>query len=263
LTAKVAVIIIKIMKKIITLLALLVVLVLIFGINFEYGSSLANFQDELFAQYNSGAKITPAQMHRLKSNRWVSLAYFLAPNNLVVRQYCLIDLINNNPKNEKKIMNLANKIGPDSVWLEGYSYWLYTKTFLEKYNEKFGTAEIQEFIEDIDSSFAKTAYRRGDKLYPAPYGDLRDVPLEDSLQHGISSVEASIGIITKNNNIYFIKAAPLGFNMHTPETRTEIKIVDGRPENFVFYEGYGRKYKNFFLELLDMLDVKRFSSFFR
>jgi hypothetical protein len=158
-------------------------------------------------------------------------------------------------------MNLAKKIGLDSVWLEGYSYWLYTKPFLEKYNEKFGTAEIQKFIEDINSSFVKTAYRRGDKLYPAPYGDLRDVPLEDSLQHEISSIEASIGIVTKNNDTYFIKAAALGFNMHTPETGAEIKITDGRPENFVFYEGYDRKYKNSFLELLDMLDIRRLFSF--
>jgi hypothetical protein len=251
------------MKKIITLSALIIILIFIFGINFEHGSSLANFQDELFAQYNSGAKTSQADMRRLESNRWIILAYFLAPNNMVVRQYCLIDLINNNPKNEKKIMNLAKKIGPDSVWLEGYSYWLYTKPFLEKYDEKFGTAEIKKFIEDINSSFVKTAYLRGDKLYPAPYGDLRDVPLEDSLQHRTPSIEASIGIITKNDNIYSIKAAPLGFNMHTQEKGAEIKIADGRPENFVFYEGYDRKYKNSFLELLDMLDAKRFLSFFQ
>ena len=251
---------IKHMKKIIALSALVIILIFIFTMNFEHGSSLANFQDELFARYNSGAKITPAEIHRLESNKWVSLANYLAPNNMVVRQYCLIDLITNNPKNEKKIVSLANKIGPDHVWLEGYSYWLYTKPFLEKYQEKFGTAEMQTFINEIDSNFIKTAYLRDGKLYPAPFGDLRDVPLEDSLQNNTPSAEISIGIITKNNDAYSIKAAPLGFNLHTSAKGTEIKIVDGRPKNFVFYEGYDQKYKNFFQELLGMLDGRRLFS---
>lgn len=249
------------MKKIIILSALAIVLIFIFSMNFEHGSSLANFQDELFARYDSGAEIHSVEIHRLESNSWVSLAYFLAPNNMVARQYCLLDLLGNNPKNEKKIMSLVNKIGPDHVWLEGYSYWLYTKPFLEKYHERFGTAEIRDFIKDIDANFVKTAYLRDDKLYPAPYGDLRDVPLEDSLQHEIPSLKASVGIITKNDNAYIIKASPLGFNMHTSEKAAEIKIVDGKPENFVFYEGYNQKYQNFFLELFDMLDVRRFFSF--
>ncbi|MDD4902319.1 MAG: hypothetical protein PHE24_04225 [Patescibacteria group bacterium] len=249
------------MKKIIALLALVIALIFILGVNFEHGSSLADFQDELFAKYNSGAAITPADIHRLESNRWISLAYFLAPNNMVVRQYCLIDLITNNPKNEKKIMSLADKIGSDHVWLEGYSYWLYTKPFLEKYQERFEAAEIKTFIKEIDSNFVKTAYLRGDKLYPAPFGDLRDVPLEDSLQNGTLSAEISIGIITKNNDVYYIKAAPLGFNMHTSEKDAEIKIANGWPENFAFYEGYDKKYKNFFLELLDMIDGRRLFSF--
>jgi hypothetical protein len=181
---------------------------------------------------------------------------------MVVRHYCLIDLFNNNQNNEKKIMDLVGRIGSDSVWLEGYSYWLYTKPFLEEYNKKFKTAEMEKFIESVDSNFVKTAYWRDDKLYPAPYGDLRDIPLENSLQRKTPSNEVSVGIITKNNYNYFIKAAPLGFNMHTSETEARIKIVDGQPKNFAFYEGYDKKYKNFFLEFLDMLSARRLLYFF-
>lgn len=250
-------------KIIIALSLFAVVIILISRLNFEHGGSLADFQDGLFAKYISGEKITPQELRRLELNKWVSAARVLAPNNMVVRQYCLIDLVRGDKGNKGVIVDLVNKVAPEDVWLEGYSYWLYAKPFLESYDEKFEVAELRKLIKDVDSIFAKTSYKRGDKLYPAPFGDLRDVPLEDSLQYGVPSKEVSVGIITKSGDTYFIKATPLGFNMHTSEVGAEIKIIDGQPENFVFYEGYDKKYKNSFSELIDMLDVRRFLSFFR
>jgi hypothetical protein len=252
----------RFIKIIIVSLGLLIALVFLFGANLEHGSSLASFQDGLFAKYNLGEKLTPQDLRRLESNKWVALARFLAPNNMVIRQYCLIDLAKGEKGNEKKILDLSNEMAPDHIWLEGYSYWLYTKPFLEKYDEKFQSDELRKFIEEIDATFVKTAYRRGDKLYPAPFGDLRDVPLEDGLQSGMPLADASIGIITKSGDTYSMKASPLGFNMHTAERGAEIKIVDGRPQDFIFYEGYDKKYSNPFLEFFDMLDARRFISLF-
>ncbi|MBD3248224.1 hypothetical protein GF382_02950 [Candidatus Falkowbacteria bacterium] len=250
-------------KPVILLVIVLVLLVLVFTTNFEYGSSLANLQDELFARYNSGGEITRQDIKRLESNRWVGLSYFLAPSNLVVRHYVLIDLARGEEKNKEKIKKLIERIAPQSVWLEGYSYWLYTKPFLQKYVDEFELDDIQIHICAIDTIFEKTAYHRNTKLYPAPFGDVRDIPLEGSSQDSTITAEISIGIIEKNNDIYNIKPAPLGFNLHTPDKEAEIKIVDGIPENFEFYEGYSQKYKNAFEELIDMLDLKRIFSIFR
>ncbi len=252
------------MKKITALVAIIfIILIVVFTTNFEYGSSLANFQDELFEKYNSGEEITEQEVKRLESNQWVTLSYFLAPSNLVVRHYALADLARGEKKNEEKINKLLEKMAPASVWLEGYSYWLYAKPFLQKYADQFEAQDIQDRICAMDTIFTRTAYLRDGKLYPAPFGDLRDVPLEESLQTGTTTSEVSTLVITKENDTYYIKPAPLGFNMHTPEKEMEIKIVDGVPENFEFYEGYDKKYKNAFEEFIDMLDTKRILSIFK
>ena len=121
------------------------------------------------------------------------------------------------------------------------------------------------FIEkSLDAGFIKTAYKRNDKWYPAPFGDLKDLPLTEDLQTVCDSLidSAAAGIIKmkKENKIlisYIIQAKPIGMNFHIPKRDTVIKIFDGIPVNFKFYGGYEKKYKNKEEETFDLLDSLR------
>jgi len=43
--------------------------------------------------------------------------------------------------------------------------------------------DMAGFIAAVDKGFQATAYLRNGIMYPAPFGDLRNVPLRDELQH--------------------------------------------------------------------------------
>lgn len=232
----------------------------VFSLNIECCSSLADFQDNLFKSYEKTSK---KNITRLKTNLWIKFAHKLAPGNLVIRHLSLIDLLENKPGNKKKIIKLINTISydkEDCIWLEGYSYWLYTKPFLEKYADKFNIGEIKQSIECIDLNFVNTAYIRDGKLYPSPFGDLRDVPLEKEFQDSKPKQEASAGPVTKINNTYIIKASPLGMNTHAPKKDSKITVKEGIPQNFEFYKGYNKKYKKPFEEFFDMISLRRLLS---
>ena len=80
------------------------------GYNFEYGSSLADFQDQKFKDYKAGKKWNSEEETRFKKNLWAKTACVLAPGNLPIRHYCLIDLFDGKANNKEKIRILRKNI---------------------------------------------------------------------------------------------------------------------------------------------------------
>lgn len=244
--------------------------------NFDTGTTLADFQQSLFDKLQENIPITPAELSRLEGNYWVKAAETLAPSNLVVRHYCLIDLIKKNLGHYKQIVAQINKLtyaskSNDRIWAEGYSYWLYTKSFIVQYYMKIIPHNdvryyyLSEVVSSIDKNFLATAYLRGSIWYPAPFGDLRDIPLEPELQNNKEpSPSCSIGCVSKTSDVsYTIQGWSVGLNPHTPSHTYDIKIIDGIPLGFVFYNGYALKYPSIISEWADILNLKRIFSLFR
>lgn len=246
-------------------------------INFETGNSLADFQQELFeTKVLKGIPFEKDEIRRLKDNLWVKLASRLAPGNLVIRHYVLIDYSNYYYEYPDKILSLIKKLcrytteSKHLLWAEGYSYWLYTKPFIEyyAYGHIPGTVftPFSYFISVIDQGFADTAYYRNGILYPAPIGDLRDIPLEKHLQNHTPYTNVEIDTLYKYNQKYTIHGSPIGLNTHVSKDSYRIDTASGTPIDpdkgipFKFYEGYNLKYKNKWRELLDTFSFKRIKS---
>lgn len=241
--------------------------------NFEYGHSLADFQDKKFQDYLYGESLSKVEKKRLTRNMWVKMAESLAPSNLVIRQYCLIDLYKGKTFHRKRIKNQLNILGKD-IWREGYSYWLYVKPLLFEYHKKFN--RYGPFIEDMDRKFQETSYLWKDgKLYPAPFGDIRRSPLENEFQSGLpiqSSKDLyplSIEVIFPDTIVYKIKGSALGFNTHIPledqivVTTTDtiyINKCDNSQVPFEWYKGYDKKYEDKSAEFKDTFNWRRIIS---
>ena len=233
-----------------------------------FTTKLAEFQESLFKKIQNKDSISASNIYTLKFNLYVKLAYYLSPSNLVIRQLCLIDLISNNTKNKPKILKLINKIGKQTLWLEGYSYWLYTKEILDFYEKFFNLLDIQSFIFSMDISFLRTAYKFEGVLYPAPFGDLRHIPLEQHLQDDTKLINTIFykPILKQTNHPeikYTILSCPLGFNTHVPIKNQTISITNNYFfPNLFWYESYDKKYKNKLSELIDTLRIERILSLF-
>lgn len=226
--------------------------------NFECGTSLAVFQDRLFDQYTKRLDLTISQQDyiRLNTNLWVAIASKIAPNNLVIRHRCLQGIFNGNRNCLDEIINLFNILAP-GLFVEGYSYWVYTKYILQAWAELYHTPLINK-IKFVDLNFSSTSYIKDGKKYPAPFGDLRLQPLEDHLQDDTIITDCAITPIIKRGSSYQIRAYPLGGNLHVPIKDEVIVIEEGIPQGFKFYEGYDKKYKNAFFEIIDLLNLKRY-----
>ena len=231
--------------------------------NFESGTTLAVFQDALFKQWIDGNHIIDDKIRsRLNGNLWVSVASYTAPNNLVIRHRCLQDMFNGDVASLGDILRLFNILAP-GLWLESYSYWRYVKDILSTWGNLYYPV-ILDAIKKVDENFVSTAYIGADNdLYPAPFGDLRRVPLEDSLQSGKPVDQIDMKPIIKQKLTYTVKACPLGENMHVPIKNCVIQIKNGVPDGFQWYEGYNKKYKNGFEEFKDALNPKRIFSIFK
>ena len=233
-----------------------------------FTTKLAEFQESLFKKLQNKDSISASDLRSIKSNLYIKLAYYLAPSNLVIRQLCLIDLISNNTKNKHKILNLINKLGKQTLWLEGYSYWLYTKEILNFYQTSFNLDDIRTFITDMDIGFLRTAYKFENLLYPAPFGDLRHIPLEQHLQDQSKPLNTILykPILKETNNTeitYTILSCPLGLNTHTPNKNRTISITNNKFfPNIFWYEGHDKKYKNKISELIDTFRIERILSLF-
>lgn len=234
------------------------------GFRFCNTTDLAIMQDKLLGEYRKGArKISSQQMSDLENHVWVALAKRLAPNNLVIRQYCLIDLFKGRPEKISSISKLLKILSYDyKIWAEGYSYWLYTKDALDLWIVAFKDSHIEENMKKIDEGFIKTSYLKGHTWYPAPFGDLREVSLVDQISH--TSAICTLGPVGFQKNgqsyVYTIKAKPIGLNTHIPKDDYALTIKENSPINFKFYQGYNLKYKNKAEELADTFSIKRIRS---
>lgn len=240
--------------------------------NIKSGTSLAIFQDRLFKQYiNGDYTINDKDSRELNGNLWVALAKRMSPNNLVIRHRCLQDLFNGNKKFLEEILDLYKILAP-GLFVEGYSYWKYTKPFLFEWGKLY-YPEMITTIDYVDKLFVVTSYYGQDGLlYPAPFGDVRNEPLESTIQN-IDKPYDSFAVcpIIKRQTMfgyqkyicYDISSYPLGCNLHVPIKNETIVIKDGVPQRFKFYEGYDKKYKNGFVEFLDLINLKRLFSIFK
>jgi hypothetical protein len=236
--------------------------------NFINDGELADKQESLLDKYVKNEKISENEIISLEKNMWVKTADFLSPCNLVIRHYCLIDLLRKCPKRSIGINNQLKNLAPYEIFLEGYSYWLYTKRFLSEYIKKFSDDLISYYIKRIDGNFLKTCYMVDDIRYPAPFGDLRHTPLEDFLQKDTSSIsdEITLGTITKIKSKYIINPSIVGLNLHVPSNKKEYLVIDGKVidkatnKEFKWYTGYKDKYPTKFHELKDLLRLKRLLS---
>lgn len=239
-------------------------------INFINGTALAVMQDNLIALRKSGGVIQENDIKNMEDNLWVAAAYKLAPSNLVIRQYALIDLARNSPAHRDRIVKLFDilsygHIYPNSesqyrLWAEGYSYFLYTmailKFWMNRFKDTVNLVYLQSMVRKVESGFTVTAYFRNGTYYPAPFGDLRDIPLIP--EHQSSEVrDITIGNLTRSKNTYHWKAIPLSCNTHVPMDDLDITIKNGIPTPFKFYEGYDRKYKSKWDEYADTFNLKR------
>lgn len=243
--------------------------------NFKTGTALAVQQDQYLQKYLAGEKISSKEICDMEQNLWVASASKLAPGNLVIRQWALIDLFKASTQHCFQIFNLLNilsykQTGNYRLWAEGYSYWIYMMNVLKPWVEKFeffyDITGIKGIIEKINQGFIATSYSRDGVWYPAPFGDLRNQPLNPYLQipHEIKSITISnvaFNYSSINNTIlYSIKGRPIGCNTHIPLNNAVIKIQLGIPWGFKFYEGYDKKYKNSWEEMKDTFNPKRLQS---
>lgn len=249
--------------------------------NFTWGTKLAVEQDELLTILNQGNIIPLRTAKVLEKNIMVKIASIIAPGNLVVRQWCLIDIIKKSPDHKDKIikmMDLLSYKGTCDYRLhsEGYSYLVYIMNILNKWIAQFESSadlsELKEILHKINFGFYMTSYLRNNIFYPAPFGDLRDVPLGPEIPDISKLIKDSANVINisniklvKSNDgliTYYVKAIPLGFNNHIPKKNYSVNIVDGYPNGFEFYIGYDKKYKNKFYEFIDTFDIRRIISLF-
>lgn len=246
--------------------------------NFKNGTSLAIQQDAYLKRYLSGGKFSEKEIRDMEQNVWVATASKMAPNNLVIRQYALIDLIKGNPSHGDKIVNIANVLTYRSqemykLWAEGYSYYCYTRDIVDIWVSKFRATiyavAIQVILNGVDAGFFETSYKKGGILYPAPFGDLRDEPLKNDLQKERDFKPITIGNVAfkcgeeRYTFCYSISGAPIGLNTHIPKNNSTVNIADGIVSGFKFYEGYDKKYRNSFEEFKDTFDPKRVASVYR
>lgn len=239
--------------------------------NFRNGTSLAVQQDQYLQLYKSNGRLTSQQITEMERNLWVSTAAKMAPGNLVVRQWALIDLFKNTFSNKNQIYNIMNVLSyressDKRIWAEGYSYFNYTMAVVDEWIRKFGSnvLDVSQLVEKIKLGFIATAYPRGGVLYPAPFGDLRNEPLSQDLQiqRRIATITVSnITLNYNNGNIrYGIIGRPIGLNVHIPKDNYTVDVNNGVPSGFKFYEGYNKKYKNSWDEFKDTFSPKRLAS---
>lgn len=243
--------------------------------NFKNGTALAVQQDQYIQKYLAGGKLTAKEICDMEQNMWVATASKIAPCNLVIRQWALIDLFKESAKHKDAILKLMNiltyrQTGDYKLWVEGYSYFGYTMDVLKLWVEKFESfcdiTDIKSTIDKINQGFIVTSYPRNGVLYPAPFGDLRDIPLKPDLQIPHEMKTLAISNVVFNYAAlddmvwYSIKGQPIGCNTHIPKNNSVVKIQKGTPVDFKFYEGYDKKYKNSWEEYKDTFDPKRILS---
>lgn len=247
-----------------------------FKMVFTNGTALAVQQESLLVAYKKGDTIPKETLRDLKINWWVKTAYKTAPGNLVIRQYCLIDLFEGKANHAKEIRNLVYTLSGKRTtyryrtWAESYTYWKYTMEALGPWMEKFKpeSDSVIFMAKDIEDGFAYTAYKRQNEnlFYPAPFGDLWEHPL-DSIGQLKASDFAMLGDTARIVNVrrfydmyticYEIYPMAMGMNGHCETECHVYRIINDKPDGFKYYEGYNKKYKDVKAEWKDLLNPIR------
>jgi len=241
--------------------------------NFRSGTALAIQQDTYIPILAGGGTLSGAQIKEMEDNAWVLIASKLAPSNLVIRQYCLIDMAKGVPEHKDKILAMMDLLsykcsGAYRIYAEGYSYFGYTMNALEPWIAKFygkeDLSELKGILGKIENGFIATSYLHGAVWYPIPYGDTRPYPLDPKHQIDHDPCTMTISNVTFNyiggSSWYVINGRPIGLNTHIPKDSYMVTITNGIPVGFKFYEGYDKKYKNAWAEFLDTYNYKRLKS---
>lgn len=233
----------------------------------EYGTKLAQHQDRLMDAYVKNEPIdSAAQLDSLTKNAWYVAAVPTTPGNLVIRQWCLIDLLRGEASHSEHVarqMDLLSKGETGRTWAEGYSYWLYTKRFIIAWSDRFDLESPKRICDQIDRGFCLTAYERDGVWYPAPFADVRNEPLEiqEDCGNGDSGLVAMVQYIRTDSGVtYTVYGRPLGLNLHVEIDTVTRKVVAGFPQGFKFYEGYDKKYASPEQEFEDLTDERRIES---
>jgi hypothetical protein len=241
--------------------------------NFLWNGALADLQDRVFIALSSGLAPAESDITKIKSNWLIGIASYLSPCNLTVRHYCLLDLLSGKSTHQEKIESQCDLLSGEPcnrLWIESYCYWGYTKPFLHAYCHKFNPPWLPILLNIIDNNFRKTSYERNNGIsYPAPFGDIYDIPLEDSLQQPKESGEQGwIGPVRKSLPAIRIRTKVLRFNLHTNNLDTCYDVTSGIPidlqtnKPFQFYAGYKAKYPTLWSQIKVLLSLSRFISLF-
>jgi hypothetical protein len=245
--------------------------------NFKNSTALASQQDDYLAMYFAGKKLSSKEISDMEQNLWVATAAKLAPGNLILRQWALIDLFKGSADHKEVIQEMMDTLtykekGTYKIWAEGYSYFRYTMAIInpwvEKFNSQYDLSEIIEIIEKTNEGFIVTSYSRNGVLYSAPFGDLRDEPLSPDLQipHDMKTIAISNVIFNytssdytgSNGRVWYsIGKRPIGLNTHINNNDFVTGIHGGFPVKFKYYTGYNNKYKNSWEEFKDTFNPDR------
>lgn len=236
---------------------------------FTNGTKLAKLQDSLITVIEDGGNINKHIIRDMKRNWWVRTADCTAPGNLVIRQYCIIDLAEGRDHHKIRIKRMMDKLSKYDnssyrLWAEGYSYWLYTNRALQLWLQAFPNKEVYYIAYSIDSGFAHCSYRIDSLYYPAPFGDLRNVPLDsvgqDLAKYISDKTYAKCQNVIRTANHYTILAWPVGMNNHCPKLDKSYEIGECGITNFTYYEGYDKKYDSEEAEWYDIINPIRLIS---
>ena len=250
-------------------------------LNFKNGTALAGQQDIYIGLFRDGKMLSSKQISDMEQNLWVATASKVAPSNLVLRQWALIDLFKGRPFHSESILKLLDILSYKEeqdllIYAEGYSYFKYTMDILNVWITKFDShtslsalsaiRAIIALIARIEQGFIATAYIRGGVLYPAPFGDVYDEPLSPDLQilHPMKTIRISNVIMnyleSENRVWYSIEGRPIGLNTHIPVNDYTVTLLNGTPTNFRFYQGYSKKYSSAWEKFKDTANLKRLGS---
>ncbi len=215
--------------------------------NLLYKTKLLQFHDNLITKlkkrYEYNEFVSDEQIQKdkqlskdMSNNIKIRIGRIIAPSSVVIKHYCLIDILNNSPDNYDKIYKLINQLSPISpngrLWLEGYSYWIECKDVLELYSNVFNnnhryivSIPINLFILEVDTCFQKTSYVDNNISYPVMLSSLNKIPLQNHLQdYKMSIPNINIYPIRKMGDTYEIRKTLLGFNTRVSGINYKVKI---------------------------------------
>jgi hypothetical protein len=241
----------------------------------KFTMGLADYEKEVCERIVAG---TLSEVERkkaiwkLKLNPWLFLSWLFAPGNLTIREWCLLDLLENRPKRAHKINAMLQVLSYNgTIWAEGSYYWLYMRLILDVWVQAFPFTcmqlHIPGLIDHIHQNIVLLTFKRPDGVWCAPpYGDVRDdtdpirYPLghielqrEHDIPREISSgpitMECLYGICPILGNSletislrYIVNARPIGLNQHIPRNNYTIYLINGAPDGFDYYAGNLEKY---------------------